>query len=442
MLRSEVFQLKGRWRFLRQASLLSGSSGVSVLLSFVAFLLIARGLGTAQLGILATAQAYALVVHKLLGFQSWEMTIRYGTAHLGRDDDRLRNCLKLGFLSDGATALASALLGAVGVALVGRWQHWDAETRTLAYALCAGNLLNVGGTPTAVLRLYDRFGTLALQNLVASFTRLSACAAAFGFQGGVLAFGVASLCGDLAGNVFLLAACLLRLRTEGVRAIPSGNARKHVEENPTLLKFALSSYLNSTVRVSRELDVMIVAAVTSVSAAGIYKAGHKLASFFSVLTDPFYQVVYPELNRIALGGDVQGFRRTMRFGAMSAGLVTSAALLLGLAFGKPVIEHLLNLDFGNSFGVFAVCGVGWAIWAFSTPLAPALLALGKAPLALLVHAAAALLYLLLLLWLTTVAGALGAAGAFMAFNLIWGVFMLVALHSELKLWTRLLATTS
>ncbi|HET9957112.1 MAG TPA: hypothetical protein VFQ61_21595 [Polyangiaceae bacterium] len=296
--------------------------------------------------------------------------------------------------------------------------------------------MNLGGTPTAILRMYDRFGTLALQNLAASVTRLLACATALFFGCSVLGFGIASLCGDIASNLFLLVASCLRLRAEGVARIWSANARGHIQRNRSLVQFALSSHLNSTVRVSRELDVMVVAAFSSASAAGVYKAGHKFASFLSVLTDPFYQVLYPELNRIIVAGDLSAFRRTMRFGAVAAGLSAAGALLIGLLVAKPMIAHLLNVQFTDAFGVFAICGIGWVLWGFSTPLTPALLAMGKAPTALAVHAAAAATYLPLLIWLASIVGAIGAATAFVAFNTIWAALMLLVLQAEFSLWSK------
>ncbi|MFM7784689.1 MAG: hypothetical protein ACKPE6_08620, partial [Gammaproteobacteria bacterium] len=90
--------------------LLTGKA-FSSLLMLAATLLTARTLSVEEFGLVVLLQSYVLVWSGLFNVKPFEAIIRYGVPALDRGDDaELLRLLKLGFLVDLATAVASAVL--------------------------------------------------------------------------------------------------------------------------------------------------------------------------------------------------------------------------------------------------------------------------------------------------------------------------------------------
>ena len=80
------------------AGILASGSVISSLIGLVSFAFIARVLKSELFGVLALVQAYALIIDKVLNFQSWQAIIKYGSKSIIDDNiEELRDLLKFGF---------------------------------------------------------------------------------------------------------------------------------------------------------------------------------------------------------------------------------------------------------------------------------------------------------------------------------------------------------
>ena len=131
--------------------------------------LVARHLGLGGFGVIALLQSYTFTINWLVNFQTWQAIIRYGASLEGEQErPALRGLLRLSLLLDAGTALVGGLAG-----WIGQMWDWDSETIRLAQWYCVLVIIpDWTGTWTGILRLFDRFGVMSAQGLIASMVKL------------------------------------------------------------------------------------------------------------------------------------------------------------------------------------------------------------------------------------------------------------------------------
>lgn len=125
---ADLMSESSRLRLLfRQAGTLLTGNAFAGVLGLLAFLLTARQLGAESFGALALVTTYALIVDKLINFQSWQTLIKFGAGQASEerplgDLSRLTSfCL----MADVASALLAGLVGFLFAELVGHLLGWS-----------------------------------------------------------------------------------------------------------------------------------------------------------------------------------------------------------------------------------------------------------------------------------------------------------------------------
>lgn len=411
-------------RLLRNAGYLLGGRVARDGMGLVALALAARQLGPAVLGQLVLLQSYALIVNGLFNFQSWQAVVRHGAAHdLDTDHGRAATAglLRFGLVFDTSTACAGAVVGLlaagpVGVALLG----WDAQTVYLARLYCVVVLLDLTGTWTAALRLFDRFDLLAIQGLVAAAVKLGGVLWALGHGWELKGFVGVWIAADLAG---MLTSALLALTVAariGVLGAPKAPLRQVAARYPGIVSFLLTTNWHATVRmVSKEADVLVVGGLLGPAGAGLFKIVKQVASLLSRATDPLYQAVYPELARLWSAGEHVQFRRLLNRSTVLAALVASGALVIFALWGKSAMALVLQPEYAEAHRAaliyLAASGLAMGSFAFH----PAALAMDRPAESFAVLLTCTVLHFSALLPLIGLWGLEGASAAYVLFYLAW-----------------------
>src|SRR5690606_18579588 len=106
-------------------------------------------------------------------FQSWQALIKYGADFIvSGSEDKLKRVLKFGTLLDAGSAAIGTAIAAGGAILLGHLREWDPQTIWLTVAYSGVILFHISGTPISILRLYNRFDLLAIQQIVPPIGRL------------------------------------------------------------------------------------------------------------------------------------------------------------------------------------------------------------------------------------------------------------------------------
>ncbi len=330
-------------RLLQDAGWLLSGTVVATALTLGSTVIKARALDPELFGVLAVVAAYVAVVERLATFQPWAALIKYGAEALrnGRPDEFM-GLVKVSLLLDLISAVSGTAIAVGGsLALAGRW-GWDSRISSMAVVLSTSLLLNLSGTPTGILRLLDRFWMFTAQTVLTAGLGLAGAAAVYVAGGGIWGFLIVMLVSTIAGHLFLLAAGFLTLRQRGLWQY----RRAPVTTWRPFLHFSGWTYAASTLNIPvRQLDIILVSALTSFETTGIYKIVKQVCALLTGLADPVYQAVYPQFAAmVASRQDRKAIRYAVRVGVVVTAAVGPAALVLAV-----LSPWWLGLVFGRAF---------------------------------------------------------------------------------------------
>jgi O-antigen/teichoic acid export membrane protein len=420
-------------RILENAGWLLAGKGVGAVLSLAYLAIATRTLGAEGFGQFALILAAAQTLGALMGFQTWQIVVRFGMEHLqaGREE-KLRDLIGLSLILDFGGALIGCLVAAAAVNLLGDYFDWSGPLRTQALLFAFVMLLSIRSTAVGVLRLYDRFREGALADAAIPIVRMAGAVIVLLTGPSVRGFLIAWAAAEIAAAA---ASWWLAARAAGglmtVRRLP--NVRRVFRENPGLGKFAVVTNLNSTLgTVSKQFATVIVGLFAGEVAAGHYRLAYQLGQALAKVSDLLSRAVFAELTRVRFGDAKDNlaklFRSSVRFSAVAAALIVALLFLVG----RPTLLLVAGPEFADAYPLLILLGVAAALDLAGVSFEPALLATGRAGLVLklrlLVTALLVALLFLLLPPLSTMGAAIATLAAALAGLVLFGFTAWRAIH--------------
>jgi O-antigen/teichoic acid export membrane protein len=415
-------------RMLKNVSYLLGGTAAASLMGLAALALTARALGPEMLGVLALIQAYTRLVDRAR-LESWQALIKYGADALENQQlGEFRSLLKFGVLLDVVGAVFAALVAAVGVYVAGWWLEWAPETTQMASLFSIVILCRLTSVPTAVLRLFNRFGIVAGQDIATAALRLGLVAIAYFAGAGLWAFVLITMGTQIVNSAILMTAGWVVLRREGHWGILASSCKGITKRCPGIWSFIWSLNAGNMARKStRELDTLIVGGVIDPAAAGLYHVAKRLGEVLLLAGVPIQQVVYPDVARMWARAEAARFRRTVMQINLGSGAL-AAAFLAVLAFHA---ELLISLTVGSQFsaaaGPLILQTVGVAVFLCGVALRPALFSMGLQMKFLQIVTLSTACFYGTLLIAVPAFGLYGAPLAHIIYNVVWLVAMQAAM---------------
>jgi O-antigen/teichoic acid export membrane protein len=421
-------------RMFRNAGILVGGNVGTAILDLGTLALTARTLGPEYFGILVLVQTYARVVDSLVNFQSWEAVIKFGadTRANSRSHD-FKRLIKLGTLLDLGSAMVATVVAIAGILLLGQWQELDTAIKWMALLYCTTILFNLVGTPTAILRLHDRFTWLASLRIFVAALRLGAVAIAWFMGGGLWSFVIIWGAAQILEALLLLSLGWYQLREAGYRGVMMTRLENVLQAFPGILRFVVSTNLISSIKlVKQELDILLIGATLSPALVGIYKVAKQFGMIAAKLMDPLQQAIYPDLAKLWAQGEHDRFARfILRIGVLGGAvglLILAGAALLG----RLVLEVLVGSDYLGAYVPMLLIMAGLAIFAIGVATRPALLTLGRADSILVVEILVSIVFLPLLWVLVQQFSVVGAALAQLLSYVVWLSLMTLVIMRSLR----------
>jgi O-antigen/teichoic acid export membrane protein len=421
-------------RLLRNVGYLVSGNALSAGLGLVTLALIARALGPAGLGVLALVEAYARLADRLLRLEPWQAVIKYGAGALERGQaDQFRQLVKFACALDVGGALLASLLALGGVRLLGPWFGWDAQTIEMAALFSLTIMLSLGATPTAILRLFDRFALFAALDVCLAVLRLALVALAWAAGAGLWTFLAIAILVQIGRPLLLLGLAWRELYQRGyadcLRQPLAGVTRNFAG----LWDFIWWLNLSVLIRKStRELDALLVGALLDPAAVGIYTVAKRLGDAALKVGTPLQQAVFPDIARLWARRQALRMRRTV----LQVNLAAAGLAALGLAVVALDVERVLTLTVGPSFlaagGPLLMQMLAVTLALGGIALRPALLSMDQQrALLVAVIAGSVGFYGTMLVALPTI-GVIGASLGHVAFNAIWLAICLAVFQRQLR----------
>lgn len=258
--------------------------------------------------------------------------------------------------------------------------------------------------------------------MISATVRLLLSVAAWLGGMGIWAFLVILLVQSLMDGLLAFAVALHELRKRGHHGALSAPGLVALRENPGFLQFLWNSNFNVILRQSaNRFDVLVLGAMMSPAAVGVYQLGKRVMNRVTKLAGPVRQTIYPELARLWEKGQVHEFNRLIL-------IVSVAILLLQLVIAVPIMLHMegvIALVFGPAFAgagpVMNILLISSIIFASGVALNPALLSMGKDRMLVRVTILSTILFALTFLPFVHFWGVEGAAASNLIFNLTWTI---------------------
>lgn len=369
---------------------------------------------------------YVGIVDKLVNFQTWQAIIKYGADALEqKSDEDFRSLVKFGFILDCFTALLGTIIAASAAWFVGQWRGWDQQLVIMATIYSVTILFHIQGTPMAILRLFDKFNKVAYQHVIASAIKLAGVIIAFFSGAGLWAFLIVWAVVDILGKLLLVSLAYNELVLQKYHDFMNATTRNIGRKFSGIWGFVWTTNINSSIRMtSRELDIMIIAALLSPAAVGLYKIAKQFSLVIQKTIDPLYQSIFPELAKLYARGEIKGF---VRFGIRSslvAGIFAFSVWLFFYFFGEMVLLHILGDEYLKAMEVMLWYMMANVVAAAAFPLQPAMLSMGRPHTTLWVHLAATVIYFIALFLLLPSTGLPGAGISYLIYYVSWSAFML------------------
>jgi O-antigen/teichoic acid export membrane protein len=412
-------------RMFKNASVLFSGSTIAGLMSLVSISLAARTLGAEKLGVFAMIQSFVIIIDRLMNFQCWQATIKFGADFLKQDKkENFKSLAKFCTILDFATAIVGTVLAVIIIYFFSNWKGWQQQTIYTGLVFSFWILFNLNGTATGLLRLFNKFKFIAAAKITASALRLILIIFAYLFSGGLIVFAAIWVF-----SIMIESALLLGGGWREVKKKTGDNFLKAklniTAKDKNIWKFVLSTNLNQSVRLaSRELDVLIIGATLGAAATGIYKIARQFAMILTQLTEPIYQAIYPEMSHLAAEKRFTELKHIAAKTAITTGSASLFVWFVFVFFGKWILSITVGAEYVHAWATMVVFMFAFVIWGFAFCLPAGLLALGRATVCLIVLIIVQLIFVPALYLLLKNIGIVGAGVAQIIFYAAYSILML------------------
>ncbi len=421
-------------KLIENASILVTGNIITAAIDLVSLAIAARILGPQMFGVLVLAQTYTRFVDQLLNFQSWQALIKYGADSLtaNRDSD-FRALIKFGFSLDAVGSIVGTLVALSIIFFASQFFAWDELTIDLAKVYSLTILFHLVSTPTAVLRLFSRFHTLAWQRVISASIRMVALIVVWFAESGVWVVFAVWMAAQVLDYLILLALGWMELRRQGYGDVLSTKMGRIGQKFSGIWGFVTTTNLSSAVRLgARELDVLIVGGVMGAAAAGIYKVAKQFASIPLKFSDPLQQAVYPDIARLWAENRKSRFRNTIIRVGVLCGLGGIAMWGGFFILGNWMLNVTVGAEYSSAYVLLLAYMAGVNVYMFGVAFRPAVLSMGHPQRILQIYVVATVAYLAMLAPLLNQFDLIGVAIANMVFHSTWFLAMALSIRFYLR----------
>lgn len=408
-------------RLLRNVAYLFSAHALVALIGLLTLTVLARALGPAGLGVIALIEAYIRTVDRICRFEPWQAVVRYGAIALenGREEE-FRRLIKSATLFDLFGAGLGTLVAVGAANLAASWLGFDGEQTRMAIWFSATLAFSLSSTPTAILRLFDKFGLIAKMSAGLACTRLFLTVLAWQLGGDLWTFVVILMLYQVTEHLTPLVLAWRELRRQGHTGVWRTPLQGLLTENPGIPRFVWNSNVNVMARMSTQrFDTLLLGALLDPAAAGLYQLAKRTGLAALRLGRPIQQAVYPDVARLWARGEVARFRRVvLRVNGVMAALGAAAFIVF-----VPSADFLVHFVFGSDFAAAAplmtVQVLAVVLFLAGNTLNPALLSIGADRSLTRITLAATAAFFAAFAPFVYVFGLVGANMSHVLFNLIW-----------------------
>lgn len=409
-------------RALHSSGKLLSANTISLGLSVLQGIMVARLLAPEGLGLLRVVMVYASTINSVLSFRMSELTVRYGGEYFTKGDKtKAAAVIKAASLLE---ALVSVLAFLAVVFSAGLAEKYFTEASGVAwmfswYALGLLASFNLE-TSTGVLQVTHKIQWQGYFDLAQNIFVTALIGAAFFLHGSLAAVLNAYLFGKIILGLGIFGVAQIQLR----KNLGSGwwkTPLTNLSGVKDMLGFAFSSNVSATIiKLFRESELLWVALFLPTDLVGLYSVAYTIVRFIAIPADALIPATFPEINHLAVQKD---WRKLKDFLRKVTTLSFVYNLLIGLGFiifGRWLILIYSGAKFLGAYPALAALTVGLVFNYVLFWNRPLLLSLGLPNYPVWATLIVGLLKTALAFWLIPKYGIV-AAGALLSFYYVASV---------------------
>ena len=367
-------------RIMRNAGWLFSAKGFASIAGLLYLALASRSLGSEQLGLLILIHSLVVAVREVTSFKSWQVLISYGTRYLESDDrSKLRSLLRLTTSLDVAGAVMGLGVGLIVVHAFAGQLEMNEEIQSLAAIYCLTSLIALKSTPVGILRLFNRFDTLARHALVVPVARTFGALICWHFNLGLEWFVVVWFIADIASSLTILLLSQAEVRRQGIFVGAEWFVRLRADDHPGIWPFIWWANFQATAAAANShIPVLLSGGLISPAAAAFVKLSQEISAILTKPATVLADVLYPELARLIARSEVAATKQLILRSFLS--ITPIAALIIGImtVFAESILAGLFGSEYGTAALLLSLILIGAGIQAVSFVFEPALYSMAKA----------------------------------------------------------------
>jgi len=388
-------------RILLNTGYLFSSNTLSMVLSAVQSILVARMIGVFGVGIVANITKFTTNTSQLLSFRMGELVVTYVGQYLEQGDkQKAAAVLRSAAVIEIVTSVLKFIVVVVFAPFIARYLVRQPELTPLFIYYGYSVFANITTqTSTAALQVFNRFDLLAILSLVQNVLSLGIITYAFFTEGTILSVVIAYLVAKVFNGISLLVFSLIFAG----RVLGPGWWRAPWDASIStrdFWKFAFSSNLSATVRlVAQDSEELWITYFLSPLAAGYYSTAMRVIAMILLPINPFIQPTFLEITTQTAKRQWKKLKDLLRKTSLIAGGWTAGVGLILVALGWWLIPFVYGEAFAPSTAAALILLVGFGLANTLYWNRPLMLALERPVYPLVTSAIAAAIKIGLAFWL-------------------------------------------
>ena len=321
---------------------------VRVIENLIRSIVLARFLGLETFGAYATAMAFVSLISEIVNLNLGTIILTFGTRYrMNSETLKLKALIKLSYIASVMVIIASGMFSLFVLWLVHNTIFNVSGLFLIVSLLAFAASFNlIDQTNKGILRLFDKFKLSCVIDVILSFINIT-------FTIGILTLVSSDLHHAIYTSIFGLLAVgtvssavvffVLSKKLPDLWWSPIIVLRK---DTSILLKTTFSNSVSLTLqRISRKIDILILAALAPGSSVGLYDVGKKVSAMILLPRDAIALAAFPQISdALSAGKHARVYFLLNRFLLFAVPFVILSALCIWLAS-----EYLINLLFGELF---------------------------------------------------------------------------------------------
>ena len=394
------------WAFFGDAS----ASAITFIISIILIKII----GSDSYGILILAQSYMNIMDVIINIQSWRSTIQYGQkALVDGNIKELHSYVKLGCIMDISTAILCFIISVILPHFIGSLLHWSNEMILCSQIFAITIISHFAGTPTAILRLFNKYNLVALSKTLAAIFKIIAIVAYYLITKNLnlISSTIIFMMTDFIGNILLVIFAFYNYSKK--YKISDIIKAKMPKNSKSFISYTLWGTLSEIVDLPvQTIDVFIVSVLGNATVA-IYKIFKQIIGIISKVTGPIQQSILPQFSELsAKGNEKRGFEVVIKIHRTILKYTLPISILVG-ATSYLWLGKLYDITYANYWYILFIYLIIQTYALSYTTIHPFFITLGNMKINAIIEFTANIVYLIVSFILVRVMGLLGITIAFL-----------------------------